>query len=436
LTGVKPVFGDKQAYATLTNAEALIMLDQIEKDIKENYYDPSLHGVDLDKRFKEVRAKITVAKTQDDALLQIAAAVGVLNDSHTGFVPPVRPYSVDYGFRMQAVGDSDCYVTQVRQGSDAEAKGLKRGDRIVSINGLSLVRQDIHNVEYGYRVFPQSGFHLNVRSPEGPEQALTVLAKVTPGQKMISKSDFLEWIAVPRTKEDWDRMFGQGNQSQFFEVEKKVLFWKLPSFFVYPKDLEDQAHKARSFQNVVLDLRGNLGGRVDALDAFLGAFFERDITVGVDRGRKGSKPIVIKGRGKSAIGGKLIVLIDSNSSSAAEIFSRVIQLEKKGTILGDRSSGRVMKSERFVHAVSLNPRFVTQYSSEITVGDLIMNDGKSLEGVGVMPDERVLPTPADLAVGRDPVLARAAALAGVEMTPEKAGSIFTFKWPEKPIEID
>ena len=58
------------------------MLDTIEADIKANYYDPKMHGMDLDKRFDEARQKIAAAKSQDEALLSIAAAVSSLDDSH------------------------------------------------------------------------------------------------------------------------------------------------------------------------------------------------------------------------------------------------------------------------------------------------------------------------------------------------------------------
>ena len=88
-----------------------------------------------------------------------------------------------------------------------------------------------------------------------------------------------------------------------------------------------------------------------------------------------------------------------------------------------------MEARVYSHGSGLG--IVTYYGAEITEADLIMSDGKSLEHSGVTPDEEVLPSAADLASGRDPVLSRAAALLGASLTPEEAGKMFPYEWPKR-----
>ena len=128
-------------------------------------------------------------------------------------------------------------------------------------------------------------------------------------------------------------------------------------------------------------------------------------------------------------GGGFAVLMDSESASASELLARIIQLEKRGFIVGDRSSGRVMEAKLYPHEVSLGSPI--SYAVEVTEADLLMADGKSLEHVGVEPDILVLPTDQDLANKRDPALANAASLVGVHLTPEEAGTILPYEESEQ-----
>jgi C-terminal processing protease CtpA/Prc len=124
--------------------------------------------------------------------------------------------------------------------------------------------------------------------------------------------------------------------------------------------------------------------------------------------------------------GKLVVLIDSQSASAAEIFARVIQIESRGVLIGDRSSGMVMGAVHSHFVAGTAPPIAAAVS--VTEEDLKMRDGKSLEHVGVDPDRTVLPSPQDLASGRDPALAAALAELRIQLTPEQAGKLFPTVW--------
>lgn len=126
--------------------------------------------------------------------------------------------------------------------------------------------------------------------------------------------------------------------------------------------------------------------------------------------------------------GKLTVLVDHDSGSAAEIFARVIQLQKRGLVMGDHSSGSVMEAQE--HGYQVGSGTLVFFGASITDSDVIMTDGKSLEHVGVTPDQLMVPTPSDLAAGLDPVLAKAAQDLGGKLTAEEAGKMFPFVWPE------
>jgi C-terminal processing protease CtpA/Prc len=74
---------------------------------------------------------------------------------------------------------------------------------------------------------------------------------------------------------------------------------------------------------------------------------------------------------------------------------------------------------------------VILYGASITEADIKMTDGQSLERRGVNPDTLILPTASDLANGRDPVLAHAAEMLNVKISPEESGSLFPYVWPKE-----
>lgn len=65
--------------------------------------------------------------------------------------------------------------------------------------------------------------------------------------------------------------------------------------------------------------------------------------------------------------------------------ARVLQIEKRGVVVGDRTAGAVMQSRLHPHALGLDRTL--RFGISITNADVIMTDGKSLEKVGVTPDD-------------------------------------------------
>ncbi|HEX5731636.1 MAG TPA: S41 family peptidase [Blastocatellia bacterium] len=401
-----------------------MMLNNVRSEIKKSYYDPKFHGLDLDARFKEAEEKIKQATSLGQVFGIIAQVVLDLDDSHAFFIPPTRAARTDYGWEMQMVGDK-CFVMAVKPGSDAEAKGLKVGDEIYTVGGFGPTRENMWKMNYLFKILrPQPGLRVEVLEPNGSQRQLDIMAKVTQEKRVIDLTgsdgggDYWNMIREMENEAYMDR-------HRYYEMEGGAFIWKMPAFDLSEKGIDDIMGKIVKGKSLVLDLRGNGGGYLLTLQRLLGYFADRDIKIGDEKSRKETKPVIAKARDR-VFKGKLVILVDSESGSAAELFARVAQLEKLGTVIGDRTPGKVMVSKPFFF--DLGTDTVVRYGASITVADLIMTDGKSLERIGVTPDKLLLPTKADLAAKRDPVLARGAELAGINIDPEKAGALFPVEW--------
>jgi C-terminal processing protease CtpA/Prc len=245
------------------------------------------------------------------------------------------------------------------------------------------------------------------------------MAKVTPGKQISHFADIFDFI---RDAENEDRL----NRHRYYEMGDELFIWKMPQFDMEDAQIGDMMGKVKKRKALILDLRGNGGGLASTLQKLVGYFFDRDVKIADIKRRKETKPEIAKSRGDRIFTGQVIVLVDSESGSAAEMFARIIQLEKRGTVIGDRTAGAVMQSRYHNHESGVD--IVAFYGVSVTEADVIMSDGKSLEHTGVTPDQLMLPTAAQMSAKQDPVLAHAASLVGVKIDAEKAGALFPVEW--------
>ncbi|HEY4838803.1 MAG TPA: S41 family peptidase [Candidatus Acidoferrales bacterium] len=399
------------------------MLFDAYDSVKKHYYDTKFHGLDWDARYHQFDAQINTASTLGDSFSIIADFLDGLKDSHTYFIPPARASKIDYGYRFQMVGDK-AFIIRVRPGTDAEIK-LQAGEQITAIDETRLTRNTAWQLKYLLTALsPQPQTEVFIRDPDGRSHPVDVLAKDKAAKKVLevpNPENGIDMWQYIRDAESEDHTVRQ----RWVEMDD-VMIWKMPEFDLPDAEVDRVFGIARKHKSLVLDLRGNPGGSVDTLDRMLENLFDHDVKVGDLSGHGNVRPQIAKAFAQNVFAGKLIVLIDSDSASAAELFARVIQLEHRGTVIGDHSSGSVMEARGYTLAQGTDKKIY--YAFSITDADIIMEDGKSLEHVGVTPDEISLPTGDDIAKGRDPVLAHAVQVAGGKLDAAAAGKLFPFEW--------
>ena len=178
LLTVAGVARPQQTMSSFERGRALDMLQTTANDVKKHYYDPRFHGIDFEARVTEAKQQIEKSTSFNMAISHIAAALDVLNDSHTFFLPPQHAYRHTYGLQYQIIGNR-CFVTQVRPGSDTEAKGVKPGDEILGINGYQVTRDDLWKLQYMFTALrPQPSLRLVLQAPTGAQRQVEIAAKI------------------------------------------------------------------------------------------------------------------------------------------------------------------------------------------------------------------------------------------------------------------
>jgi C-terminal processing protease CtpA/Prc len=389
----------------------LAMLRRARADVEQYYYDPSFHGINLKAQLARSEQRLKTAASLADAFAIVSDFLFQFGDSHTVFVPPTAGRTVDYGWQMAMVGDR-ALITEVEPGSDAAARGLGLGDRVLLLNADTPSRSNATRLGYYYRyIRPQARQRVAVLKPDGSAVTVDVASRLR-GTSVINDGDVMSEL---------DELLERG-RDRGAAIGDHLLVWKM-AVFARPESVDEMIARVGRRETLVIDLRANGGGSVTALQELVSRCFSHEIVVASETRRDGKSTRTIAKPASNPFIGRLIVLVDGRSASAAEMFARIVQIEHRGIVLGDRTAGAVMRARLFTHKAESMTSTVL-YGMSVTVADVRMSDGGSLEKIGVEPDEIVLPRPSDLAAGRDPVLARAIALAGESLTPEEAGRLF------------
>jgi C-terminal processing protease CtpA/Prc len=272
------------------------------------------------------------------------------------------------------------------------------------------------------RLQPQRELKLSLRSIDGAHRDVTVRADVRPRPPRSLAGMSLQDAGIEAIKAEARE---SGLMTARTSLIGDVLFCQFPSFLGTPDGIDALFREVKKHRAMILDLRGNPGGFTNVEARVVTNLFVNTVKYGEKVTRFGRSRETVPGS-RGAFAGQLIVLIDARSASASELLARIVQLERRGTVIGDRSAGAVMEGILLVGTRDFGPNML--YTFSITHADLVMADGESLESKGVTPDEVLLPTAQDLALGRDPVLARAAKLAGLDIDPVAAGKLFPFEW--------
>ena len=308
------------------------------------------------------RSKIDTDKMNDET---IKSLIKTLDDKHSSYISPEKWQiaSSDLTGSYQGIGayvdmandQSGIIIVSPIDGGPAEAVGIKGGDKIIKVDGESILGLSLNEA-------------INlIRGPEGSSVLLTIdrIGEFEPIEIKVIR----EKINQPSVQKDLipDTNYAKIRINQYTESTPDELLEAL-----------EEAINVDNSKGIILDIRNNPGGLLGSAVNATALFLEEElITFEIDA--KGKKTLWKAGNevGKfSKI--PLVTLVNANSASGSEVMAGALQDYGRSVLIGETTYGK--------GSVSLVRNLSNGGGMFLTNAHWFTPNGREIHEVGIEPD--------------------------------------------------
>lgn len=273
-------------------------------DLFKTSIDSMLHTLDPHSNYFDAKEFEQFKTDQSSRYFGIGATIGDLTDEKGNVVAT--------------------YIKATFDGAPANRAGLRYGDKIVSVNGQSMLGKPFSDV----RNF--------LRGPRGTEAKL-VVERLGTGKR--------ETIDIIRDA------VSQPSISEIYMIKPGVGYMNMNGGFNQTTYAEFAAGfrslKAQGMQQLVLDLRNNGGGLVSQAYRVANSFLQDGQTVFTQKGRIDGVTVPYRAENPAPDRSPVVILVNRNTASASEILAGAMQDHDRALIVGENTFGKGLVQNPF-----------------------------------------------------------------------------------------